>query len=86
MLGKKFRRQHPVEEYIVDFYCYECKLVIEIDGGYHLDEEQAKYDENRTAFLKEQGLNVLRFTNRQVLAEIDVVIQKIKEVIKRLEK
>jgi very-short-patch-repair endonuclease len=86
MLGKKFRRQHPFEEFILDFYCHECKLVIEIDGDYHLSKEQTAYDANRTAFLNEQGLSVLRFTNRQVMAEIDTVIRKVKEVIKQLEK
>jgi very-short-patch-repair endonuclease len=86
MLGKKFRRQHPFEEFILDFYCHECKLVIEIDGDYHLSKEQTVYDANRTAFLNEQGLSVLRFTNRQVMAEIDTVIRKVKEVIKQLEK
>jgi very-short-patch-repair endonuclease len=86
MLGKKFRRQHPFEEFILDFYCHECKLVVEIDGDYHLSKEQTVYDANRTAFLNEQGLSVLRFTNRQVMAEIDTVIRKVKEVIKQLEK
>ncbi len=57
--GAKFRRQHPVPPYIVDFVCLEKKLVIEADGGQHI--EQQTYDEKRTAFLQAQGFRVLRF-------------------------
>jgi very-short-patch-repair endonuclease len=66
VLGKKFRRQHPFEEFILDFYCDELKLVIEVDGGYHASKEQAEYDQNRTDFLKQFGLKILRFTNQEV--------------------
>src|SRR5690349_4547952 len=65
--GKKFRRQHPVGNYILDFYCHECKLAIELDGSSHTQAESREYDEARTAFLKENGIAVLRFWNGEVL-------------------
>jgi len=61
----KFRRQHPVGSYIVDFYCAEKKLLVEIDGDSHL--EQVEYDIERTQWLESQGMRVLRFTNEEVL-------------------
>lgn len=76
--GLKFRRQHPVQLYIVDFYCHQLKLVIELDGGYHFTDEQQKSDTERTKVLEEIGLQVLRFTNEEVLNEIDKVLMKIK--------
>ena len=69
--GHRFRRQAPVGPYIVDFVCFENKLVIEVDGGQHA--EQADYDDARTAWLESQGLRVLRFWNNQVLQEMDAV-------------
>jgi len=59
----KFRRQHPIGQYVLDFYCHEHSLVIEIDGGQH----SAKRDRNRTAYLERRGLTVLRFWNNEVL-------------------
>ena len=73
-LGVKFRRQHPVYKYIVDFYCHKLKLVIEIDGGYHLKLEQKEYDKYRTKDLSEFGIKTLRFTNNQVLNNIEFVL------------
>ena len=80
--GLKFRRQHPIGIYIVDFYCHQNKLIIEVDGGYHSTPEQIEKDQKRTDFLNFQGLMVIRFTNEQVLAEIDDVLEKIKECCK----
>jgi very-short-patch-repair endonuclease len=80
--GYKFRRQHPFSIYIADFYCNALKLVIEIDGGYHLDEEQRLLDEKRTNDIEFQGLKVIRFTNAEVLMQLPEVIGKIKEFIK----
>src|SRR5690349_167749 len=57
----KFRRQHPVLFYVVDFYCHQLKLVIEIDGGVHDNEEVKKNDKDREASLKSLGLTVIRF-------------------------
>lgn len=80
--GYKFRRQHPLSIYIADFYCHALKLVIEIDGGYHLDEEQQLLDKKRIADLEFQGLNVIRFTNEEVMYRLPEVIDKIKAFIK----
>src|SRR5579871_254067 len=61
----KFRRQHPIGRYIVDFCCIDKQLIIELDGSQHL--ESAAYDERRTAFLNRQGFRVVRFWNHEVL-------------------
>ncbi|HEY6505600.1 MAG TPA: chorismate synthase [Chitinophagaceae bacterium] len=79
--GYKFRRQHPIAGFIPDFVCLEKKLIIEIDGGYHNEEEQKKYDEARTAWLEEHQYNFLRFTNEQVLNEMPFVIKNISEAL-----
>ncbi len=82
--GYKFRRQHPIQNYIADFYCHAVKLIIEVDGGIHLTKEQQKIDQERTEILNFNGVDVIRFTNREVLEELDRVIHEInKEVIKR---
>jgi very-short-patch-repair endonuclease len=75
MHGLKFRRQHPFENYILDFVCLEAKVVIEVDGGQHA--EQSAADERRTVLLHQAGFRVLRFWNSQVLDEFDAVRQKI---------
>ena len=75
-LGFKFRRQAVIGQYIVDFVCYEKKLIIEVDGGQHLDN---KYDKERDQWLRGQGFKVLRFWNNDVLENRDGVIQKIVE-------
>jgi very-short-patch-repair endonuclease len=67
--GKKFRRQHAIANYIVDFYCNECKLVIELDGNFHTDEIAKDYDKSRTALLTELGITVLRFWNEEVISD-----------------
>jgi len=72
---KKFRRQHPVGRYILDFYCHELKLAIELDGGQHNEDAARQYDDERTRFLNEQGIRVIRFWNNQVLQETDSVLQ-----------
>ena len=69
--GYHFRRQHPVGMYIVDFVCLDSRLVVELDGGQHL--ESSEYDEARTAYLSSRGYSVIRFWNNQVFAEIDGV-------------
>lgn len=79
--GYKFRRQHPLLNYIADFYCHQLKLVIEIDGEYHQTLEQKKLDQERTANIEFQGLDVIRFTNDDVLTDINTVLNKIKEFI-----
>jgi adenine-specific DNA-methyltransferase len=77
--GAKFRRQHLIGRYIADFYSNEHSLVIELDGGQHM--EQRHYDEQRTSYLQNQGLTVLRFWNNQVLIETESVLQAIWEQI-----
>ena len=79
--GFKFRRQHPLSFYIADFYCHALKLVIEIDGAYHLTEEQQLLDEERTKNIEFQGLKVIRFTNEEVLMQLPEVIDTIKAFI-----
>ena len=73
--GVKFRRQHPFDNFILDFVCLERKLVIEVDGGQHA--ENSKYDEYRTSTLNQAGFTVLRFWNNQVLEETDAVAEVI---------
>ena len=77
--GRKFRRQTSIGNYIVDFYCPEEKLVVELDGEVHCDEEAIKYDEKRTEFLESVGLKVIRFENQDVLKNTEYVLSKIKE-------
>ena len=69
----KFRRQQPIGPFIVDFVCFQRRLIIEVDGGHHA--EQAEYDAQRTAFLATQGYRVLRFWNREVMNQLDEVLQ-----------
>ena len=73
--GYKFRRQAPIGHYIVDFVCFENRLVIEVDGGHHA--ESADYDAMRTAWLESEGFRVMRFWNDQVLRETDAVQEAI---------
>jgi very-short-patch-repair endonuclease len=78
--GLKFRRQHPLDKFIADFYCHEKKLVIEVDGNIHNEKEIKDYDAARTYELKEWGINVIRFRNEEVLSDIRSVIEKIIEI------
>jgi len=64
--GLKFRRQHPLNRFILDFYCVERQLVVEVDGGVHAAPDQAARDEERTLWLSTQGIRVLRVTNEEV--------------------
>lgn len=66
-LGVKFRRQHSIDRYIIDFVCLTHKLIVELDGPGHLEPDQADYDQGRTAYLMELGYRILRFTNEQAL-------------------
>ncbi len=75
----KFRRQHPVGRYILDFYCDEKKLGVELDGGQH--GEAVAYDEKRGAWLQLQGIKVLRFWNNQMLAETEAVMEAIYQAL-----
>jgi very-short-patch-repair endonuclease len=77
----KFRRQHPIFKFIVDFYCHEHKLVVEVDGEIHLNKERHEYDLGRTAELNRFEITVLRFSNNEVQNNIDFVIKSILEKI-----
>lgn len=74
--GCKFRRQEVIEPYIVDFVCYGPKLIVELDGGQHL--EQAEYDAKRTAYLESYGYSVRRYWNNDVLLNTDSVLEDIR--------
>ncbi len=76
--GLKFRRQHGVGPYIVDFYCDQYKLIIEVDGRIHDQKDISDYDKERQGFLEDCGYKVLRVTNSDVKNQIDVVLERIK--------
>ncbi len=80
--GFKFRRQHPIAGYIPDFVCLDKKLIIEIDGGYHEEEEQKKFDAARQNWLAENGFEMIRFTNDEVENNINEVVKKIADKLK----
>lgn len=75
--NKKFRRQHSIGKYVVDFYCPEEKLVIELDGEQHYEAERKSYDEKRTKYLESLNLKVIRFRNTGVLFDRDKVVKEI---------
>jgi very-short-patch-repair endonuclease len=86
LCGKKFRRQHSVDNFILDFYCPEEKLAIELDGEHHYEDEQKKYDEERTKYLQSLGIWVLRIKNTDVLFGRDQVVKRIEKFIAEREK
>src|SRR5436305_6207313 len=75
--GWKFRRQHPVDRYVIDFYCPEARLAIELDGGGHNFAAKESLDQERTRFLASKGILVLRFWNDQVDVQLDSVLHTI---------
>jgi len=77
LCGLKFRRQHPLPPYIVDFYCHEKRLVVELDGGQHNEVARTAYDLERTAWLQAQGLRVIRFWNYEVETNLAGVLEAI---------
>ena len=77
----KFRRQQPIGPFIVDFVCFERRVIVEVDGGQHA--EQAPYDEHRTGWLEAQGYCVLRFWNNDVLANTEAVAQAIFDAVEQ---
>ena len=74
LLGVQLYRQKPIDKYIVDFYAPAVALVIEVDGGQHFEASKARRDERRTAYLEAQSLRLLRFTDREVLQQLDGVV------------
>ncbi|WP_081783494.1 guanylate kinase [Xylanibacter brevis] len=79
--GYRFRRQHPIGEYIPDFVCLPKRLVIEVDGGYHYIGDQLLSDQERTDYLNQRGFEVLRLTNDEVIGNTENVIKKIREIM-----
>jgi very-short-patch-repair endonuclease len=73
--GFKFRRQHPIDQFIADFYCAQTKLIIEIDGEYH--KKQKDYDQDRTQWLEDNGYHVIRFSNHDALKNTQEVLAAI---------
>ena len=79
--GMKFFRQYSTGPYILDFYCPELKLAIELDGGQHTQDDKQEYDAVRSAYLKVQGINVMRFWNHEVLNDAESILTMMAEKI-----
>ena len=84
MLGLQFRRQHPISIFIADFYCPKIKLVIEVDGSIHDILGNEAYDIGRSDILNDFGITVIRFTNEQIINDIDNTINKIESMVRQL--
>lgn len=82
--GHKFRRQTAIGKYLVDFVCFDLKLVVEVDGGQHNDSAVQEYDKNRTAWLESQGFRVVRYWNHDVIEDVDAVVEAIWLVMEEL--
>jgi len=85
MLGYDFHRQKSIDQYIVDFFCNELMLAIEVDGESHYSDEQIKKDKIRQTSLEQTGIKFLRFTNEDVKRNVEGVLVKIEEWIKNNE-
>ena len=73
----QFYRQRPLGQYIVDFYCQKARLVVEVDGGQHYNEEGKEYDKERTLYLANLGVEILRFSNMEVMDNLDGCLERI---------
>ena len=73
----KFRRQHPIKWFIADFYSHEIKLIIEVDGGIHNSTSQTEHDASRTSEIETLGINVIRFSNEDILNNLEFVLHQI---------
>ena len=83
LAGFRFRREHPLGPYFVDFYCHRAKVAIEVDGAIHEEPETAEYDRLRTNYLRGIGVTLLRFTNKEVRFSIESVLYRIRTVLRR---
>jgi very-short-patch-repair endonuclease len=83
ILGYKFRRQYSVGNFVVDFYCPRLKLALEVDGPSHFTKEAREYDKRREEYIKSFGISFLRVTNLDVYKNMEGVIDKIIEIIKK---
>ena len=82
--GYRFKRQHPISQFIADFYCHKLKLVIEIDGSIHLSDEAKNSDKLRDEFMQTLNLKIIRFTNDEVIKNGEVVVGKLKDFIEKI--
>ena len=82
-LGVKFRRQHGVGRFIVDFYCPELSIVVELDGESHFSEDALRYDQERDRYLNQLGLAVIRFTNEDVMRNFEGVVEALVGIVKK---
>lgn len=80
--GVKWRRQHPIDMYILDFYCPKIKLCIELDGSIHKIEANKQYDKNRDKYLENKNIRIVRFWNSEVEKNINTVLEKIKSELR----
>ena len=84
--GEKFLRQYGVDQYVIDFYCAELKLAIEVDGDDHfVDQEKIKYDKNRQRYIERYGIKFLRYTDDEVYGNINKVVEKIEREVEVLQ-
>jgi very-short-patch-repair endonuclease len=84
ILGLQFRRQHPINIFIADFYCARIKLIIEVDGSIHEIVENKEYDLSRAQILNDFGITLIRFTNEQIFEDIDSAVEQIKTIAQSL--
>jgi len=84
MEGLKFRRQHPIGIYIADFYCHKAKLIIELDGSIHEEATIKENDKNRETQMEKWGYSIVRFTNQQVITDIENVLDSISITIRNI--
>lgn len=84
-LNLKFRRQHPILDFVVDFYCHERKLIVEADGKYHEGGDAQYYDSERTKELQKYDYSVIRFSNEEILNDLDSVLKRLRKRVKNLE-
>jgi cyclase len=82
--GSKFRRQHPIGNYIADFFCHKAKLIIELDGSIHNNEEVRNNDKQRQEDLQLLGYGIIRFNNDEVFKDIENVLNQIKEKVNNI--
>ena len=80
LAGLKFRRQHPINYFIADFYCHEARLVIEVDGPIHARHDRKQHDEQRDGVMKDFGIMILRFSNDEIRYHLHSVLKRIEEV------
>ncbi len=83
ILGLQFYRQKPIHQYVVDFYCPGADLVIEVDGGQHWEPDHAAADDERDRVLEQLNLKVLRFSNLEVMKQLDSVMEQIYETVRQ---